>query len=492
MNYTNGEFIDSDNHFSSFNPSNGAVIGRIAIASTKDVTSAVDAARKSQRPWREMSRIQRADIFDKLCQLIKERTDELTGLISLETGKSFNESRAEVIEALHMVQYCFGKGREPIGQVIASEIPDRDSYILRKPKGVIAVIPAWNFPFAVPFWNCGPSLLEGNTVVFKPSELTPLVGSAIAKLHHDAGFPPGVFNLVNGDGTVGEHLVKSDVDHIVFTGSAEVGMSIRKHCAETWHKTCGCEMGSKSACVVFSDANRELAVNASLNSAFKLSGQRCVSSGRILVQRNIVLDFAEQFVEQVKKSFVCDPLDITPSTIDKRNKASVHFGPMISAEQRSKVIAFNDMVRKDKNATVLYDGGMPNGVGFFLNPFVYQVEWGNKPYLKQEVFGPHVAIIPFDDVDEAIEIYNDTEYGLALGILTDDFRKARKMRDNCNFGMGYWNGGSIAAESHFPFGGTGKSSNGQPSAAGTFDCVVHKVTWAVNHGVTLSFPQGMK
>jgi acyl-CoA reductase-like NAD-dependent aldehyde dehydrogenase len=141
--------------------------------------------------------------------------------------------------------------------------------------------------------------------------------------------------------------------------------------------------------------------------------------------------------------------------------------------------------------TLNWNLGNAKRPGYFLEPFVYQVNWGDKPYLKQEVFGPHVAIVPFKDADDAIRIYNDTEYGLAVGILTNDFRKARKLRDNCDFGLGYWNGGSIAAESHLPFGGVKKSGNGFPSAAGMFDAVVHKVSWSVNHG-GLSFPQGLK
>ena len=196
-----------------------------------------------------------------------------------------------------MIQYCFGKGRENNGDIISSELPDRDGFIIRKPKGVVAVIAPWNFPFAVGgCWNAGPSILEGNTVVLKPSELSPLVGRITAELYHEAGFPPGVFNLLQGDGKVGEMIVTNDlVDHVAFTGSAEVGRFVRVACANSWHKTCNCEMGSKSAVIVFDDCNLELAVSACLNSAFKLSGQRCV----------LLADcwFKDQFCKNLKANF---------------------------------------------------------------------------------------------------------------------------------------------------------------------------------------------
>jgi aldehyde dehydrogenase (NAD+) len=485
-NYVNSIFKSHrGDTFQSFNPSTEEPIGEFPQSTENEVNDCVEVARDAFHKWKSISRVKRADYFDKLCQVLKVKTEEITRAISVETGKSLNESRAEVIEALHMAQYCFGKGREPSGEIVSSELEERDSYVIRKPKGVVAVIAPWNFPFAIGgFWCAGPALLEGNTVVFKPSELTPMIGQLTAELYHEAGFPPGVFNLVHGDGQVGDWLARGKVDHVAFTGSAEVGQHIRKVCADSWHKTSSCEMGSKSAVIVFDDCDLDLAVSAALNSAFKLSGQRCVSAGRFIVQETIFDKFKAKFLEQVDKALAVDPFVPT-------NGASITFGPLISNEQKERVLKFNQLVRDDKDATVLFDRGNAKRPGYFLEPFVYQVNWGDKPYLKQEVFGPHVAIVPFKDADDAIRIYNDTEYGLAVGILTNDFRKARKLRDNCDFGLGYWNGGSIAAESHLPFGGVKKSGNGFPSAAGMFDAVVHKVSWSVNHG-GLSFPQGLK
>lgn len=486
MNYI-GEFIPARNDFESLNPCTGQVIGRFPQSNAADVNSAVEMASRNLPGWRALSRIQRAEYILALCKVLETRVEFVAKWISLETGKSLNESRAEVVEALHMAQYCFGKGREACGEVVSSEIADRDSYVIRKPKGVVAVVAPWNFPFAIGgFWCAAPALLEGNTVVFKPSELTPIIGQITAELYYEAGFPKGVFNMIHGDGEVGRMLVEHQkVNHIAFTGSVDVGRSIRRACADG-EKTCSCEMGSKSAVMVFGDADMDIAVPACLNSAFKLSGQRCVSSGRFLVQRSVLEKFKEKFLESASKVFVGDPFEEVPSD------APLSFGPLVSSVQMERVMSFNEMVRNDPDATVILDVPCEREGGYFLGPFVYQVEWSDKPYLKQEVFGPHVAIVPFDDVCDAIRIYNDTPYGLALGAITNDFRTMRDVRNWCDAGMIYFNLGSIGAESHLPFTGVKMSGNGGSSAAGTFDTVVHKVAVSVNHARSINFPQGLK
>lgn len=486
-NFINGVWEPARSDFLSDNPSTEEEVGTFPRSSKEEITRAIKSARDSQFTWRSLSRIARAEYFDKLCQVIKNRIYYIVEYISKETGKTKNESLAEVNEALHMAQYTFGKGRESYGEVLSSEIALRDSYVIRKPKGVVAVIAPWNFPFAIGgFWCAAPALLEGNTVVFKPSEDAPVVGQIIAELYKEAGFPPGVFNLIHGNGEVGNALVHSDVDHICFTGSAEVGQSIRRICADSWHKTYSCELGSKSAVMVFADSDIKLALNAAIASAYKLSGQRCVSSGRILVENSIFFEFAEKFVEMSKRVKIGDPLD--------DNNPDVMMGPLINRKQLNRVVEFNRLAASDKYTQVLLTSTHPEGKGHFLTPFVYTTKWRfpeKRPFLSKEVFGPHVALIPFNNLDEAISIYNDTEYGLALGVITNDMKKAREVRERCDFGLGYWNSGSIAAESHLPFSGVKKSGVGGGSVAATFDAVTHKVTWTVNHG-PLSFPQGLK
>src|SRR5712692_4794953 len=286
----------SGDQFESHNPAHwDEVIGVFPNAGPKEAEQAVHAARQAYPGWRRTSRIRRAELFDNLAQIVKREQDRLAELMSRECGKVITECRAEVVEGLHMIQYVFGTGRMPIGEIVASEISEKDAFMRRKPWGVAAVITPWNFPFAVPLWMLGPSLLEGNTAVYKPSEDTPAIGQRLVELFEEAGFPPGVVNLVHGDGAVGEALVKNaDVNVVLFTGSYDVGHRIQQLSAEHFDRIVACEMGSKSAVIVCADARLDLAVNAALISGFKTSGQRCVSAGRILVAESIFDRFAEK------------------------------------------------------------------------------------------------------------------------------------------------------------------------------------------------------
>lgn len=497
-NYVNGWFeIDTDwQIFNAINPSTEKVYGEFPLTNESGVLQAVEYARKAFGPWRSLSRVARAEFFDKLAQLLKRDHEALRDAISVETGKNLNESHAEVIEALHMCQYVASMGRQPYGEVVASELATKDSYVIRKPRGVVAVISPWNFPLAIgSFWCAAPAILEGNTVVHKCSELTPMINQMVAQLYHEAGFPKGVFNLIHGDGSTGSHLVRADVDVVLFTGSSEVSQNIKQHCATTYSKTCSSECGSKSATIIFDDGDMNLALDVAVASAFKLSGQRCVSSSRLLIQRSIFDQFAEAFVERARTGvFVSDPFQCGENCNGK-----LCYGPLISAEHHARVHSFNEIVRHDSDAVVLYDPDAVEGSlksqgwsGYFMRPFVYKCEWLNKEFLKNEVFGPHVALIPFDNLDDAIRIYNDTDYGLALGIVTDDYRKHRRIAQECTTGMLYVNGGSIAAESHLPFSSWKKSGYGA-SASATWKAVTHSMTITTNYEEgKVSWAQGMK
>src|SRR5437879_1763442 len=238
----------SGDQFESHNPAHwDEVIGVFPNAGPKEAEQAVMAAREACPAWRRTSRIRRAELFDNLAQIVKREQDRLAELMARECGKVISESKAEVIEGLHMIQYVFGTGRMPTGDVLASEIAEKDAFMRRKPWGVVAVITPWNFPFAVPLWMLGPSLVEGNTVVFKPSEDTPAIGQRIVELFEEAGFPPGVINLIHGEGEAGEALVKNPgVNCVLFTGSYEVGRRIQELSASLPDRICANEMGSKS------------------------------------------------------------------------------------------------------------------------------------------------------------------------------------------------------------------------------------------------------
>jgi len=487
MNYINGGWAPHRPDFQSLNPSTEAEIGLFPETQGVEITEAIQYAKQAFPKWRDLSRVKRAEYFDRLCGLIKENSDRLVNAISLETGKTKNESLAEVNEALHMAQYTFGMGRMQCGNMVSSEISEKDSYVIRKPKGVVAVISPWNFPLAIgAFWCVAPALLEGNTVVFKPSEDSPMVAQIAVELYDKAEFPEGVINLIHGRGGTGRILAAhKDVNHICFTGSAEVGQQIKKACADTWNKSCSCEMGSKSAVIVCSDADLDMAADACVASAIKLSGQRCVSAGRIIIEHSVYDAFTKKFFERIGKQKPGDPFEDADAT----------YGPLISQQQFNRVVEYNRQATEDQHTTVLMPASRVARKGWYVTPHVYTTKWQKdekRPFLKQEVFGPHIALLPFDDLQEAIDIYNNTDFALAMGVMTNDFRKARKVRQEAIYGIGYWNGGTIAAESHLPFTGLKRSGYGHGSAAGTFDAVVDKVTWTVNHAGGLEFPQGLE
>ncbi len=461
------------------------VVGVFPSATAADVDHALSAARNAFPAWRRMSRIHRADLFDQLAQLVKRDTDRLAELMARECGKVVSECRAEVIEGLHMIQYVFGTGRMPVGDVLASEISDKDAFMRRKPWGVVAVITPWNFPFAVPLWMLGPSLVEGNTVVFKPSEDTPAVGQRLVELFEEAGFPPGVINLIHGGGEAGEALVRDPrVNVVLFTGSYAVGHRIQELSAEHHDRIVACEMGSKSAVIVCEDARLDLAVTCGIVSAFKTSGQRCVSAGRILVAEKIFDRFAEKFVATAKRLRIGDPLDQGNFT-----------GPVIHRSAVEKVEYYNDLARREGGQVLLEGGRLVHGqhaTGCYLTPFIYRME--PRPgvrSIREEVFGPHLALIPFRTNEDAVRLYNDTEYGLSMAVITEDYRTMRLFRDECEYGMGYVNLPCIGAEVHLPFGGVKKSGNGHPSAAGLIETVTHKTAWTVNHATEVKMAQGL-
>src|SRR5262245_27209571 len=410
--------------FESRSPARHAeVVGTFPTAGPAGADEAVAAARAAYPGWRRTSRVLRAELFDNLAQIVKRETDDLARLMARECGKVVTECKAEVVEGLHMIQYVFGTGRMPAGDVLASEIAEKDAFVRRKPWGVVAVITPWNFPFAVPLWMLGPSLVEGNTAVFKPSEDTPAIGQRLVELFVEAGFPAGVINLVHGDAVVGEALVRNpDVNVILFTGSYEVGSHIQQVSAGFHDRIVAAEMGSKSAVIVCKDARMDLAVNAALISGFKTSGQRCVSAGRILVHESIIDRFNQELPAKVKRLKIGNPLD-----------ASHFTGPVINDSAVQKVESYNSLA-KQEGAQILIDGGKmtdaDHAKGTYLSPFLYRIE--HKPgvrVVREEVFGPHLAIVPFKDNEDAARIYNDTQYGLSMAVITEDYRAMRFFRE---------------------------------------------------------------
>jgi len=490
MNYIDGKWreAESGQRIESRSPADvSQVIGTVARSGIDDVALAVQAAQAAFPAWSQTSRIVRGEYLDRVAQLVKREAGKLAQLIARESGKPINEAMADVVEGLHMLQYQFGLSRIPAGEIVASEIPDKDAFIFRRPRGVVAAITPWNFPFAIPLWLIGPSLLEGNTVVLKPSEETPVVAQRLVEMFHESGLPPGVLNLVQGTGEeAGATLVRHPhVNVVLFTGSYEVGMDILNACSYPPHKLAVCEMGGKNGIIVCDDANLDVAVHASILSAFKTAGQRCTSASRLIVHERILDEFERRFVEQTRRIVIGDPL-----------RSTTFMGPLINKHAVWRVEQYNELAVREGANVLMQADRLADGefaYGCYLTPFVYRMRHSSKAtVLQEEVFGPHVAIIPFSDLDEAIAIYNDTPYGLALAVFTGSYRTARRVREACQYGVGYWNLPTIGAEVHLPFGGVKRSGTGIPSAAGLIHAVTRTVTWTTGSGIDIIMAQGLR
>ncbi len=490
--YIDGEWVDGHGSetFESRNPATGETLGDFQQGTEEDVREAIAAADAVEEEWQSMSRIDRAEYLWDIYNELKDRHQELGEVVTKECGKEISEGKADVAEAWHMVEWAAGDARHPKGDIVPSEIPSKDAYMRRKPRGVVGCITPWNFPVAIPFWHMAVSLVEGNTVVWKPAEQTPWCGQIIAEMFEDAGIPDGVFNMVQGFGDAGAAIVDDDrVDTVLFTGSAEVGQQIAQEVAGDPGKLAACEMGGKNGIVVTEEADLDIAVHSAVMSSFKTTGQRCVSSERLIVHEDLYDEFKERFVEVAEKVAVGDPLD-----------DSTFMGPAIEPDHVEKIQKYNDLAREEAenvlvDRTELDDSEIPGGHedGHWVGPFVYEVDYDpNLRCIKEEVFGPHVALIEYSgDIERAVEIHNDTPYGLAGAIISEDYRQINYYRDNAEVGLSYGNLPCIGAEVQLPFGGVKKSGNGYPSAREVIEAVTERTAWTLNNSKDIEMAQGL-
>jgi aldehyde dehydrogenase (NAD+) len=487
-----GEWTDGsgDETFVSENPATGETLAEFHRGTEADVQRAVDAAEDAFEEWRDMSHIDRAEVLWEVYHELRERTDELGEIVTKECGKEISEGRADVVEAYHMVEWAAGDARHPKGDVVPSEIPSKDSYMRRQPRGVVGCITPWNFPVAIPFWHMAVALVEGNTVVWKPAEQTPWCGQIIAEMMTDAGVPDGVFNMIQGFGDAGNAIVEDDrVPTVLFTGSAEVGHQIADKLGGRPGREVSVEMGGKNAIVITEEADLDIAVHSALMSSFKTTGQRCVSSERLIVHEDVYDEFKERYVSLAEQVAVGDPLE-----------EDTFMGPVVDESQVEKFHEYNDLARKE-GANVLVDreelddDEIPDGHGdgHWVGPFVYEADHDEDlRCIKEEVFGPHVALLEYSgDVDDAIEIHNDVDYGLAGAIISEDYRQINRYRDHGEVGLAYANLPCIGAEVQLPFGGVKKSGKGAPSARAVIEAVTERTAFTLNNSKDIEMAQGL-
>ncbi len=455
-NYINGEWVESTTgeYFENRNPANWEeVIGYFPKSNKEDVDKAVAAAREAYKEWRLVPAPKRAEILFKLAQMIKDRKEELAKDMTREMGKILIETRGDVQEAIDMTFFIAGEGRRLHGQTTPSELRNKFQMSVRIPVGIVAMITPWNFPMAIPSWKLIPALVCGNTVVFKPASDTPLSAYNLVKLCEEAGVPKGVVNLVFGGGSdVGVPLATHpDVRIVSFTGSSEVGAEINKMCAPSFKKV-SLEMGGKNAMIIMDDANLEMAVEGALWGSFGTTGQRCTATSRIIVHKNIMKSFLNEFIEKAKNLRVGNGLD--PST---------QMGPVINEAQLNKILEYIE-IGKGEGAHLIYGGKrLINGnykKGWFIEPTIFTDVFPKMRIAQEEIFGPVVVIIEAKDLDEAIEIVNDCNYGLSSSIYTQNLNSAFKAIRDIYTGITYVNAPTIGAEVHLPFGGTKHTGNG--------------------------------
>ncbi len=406
---------NSGKTFDVLNPATEQVIATVPAAGDADVDAAVGAARTcfESDEWRGLSARQRGRLLYKAGELLAARRDDVAKLETEQNGKPFFESKIDVAMTVETLKYYAGWADKPTGNVVPVENNDF-VYTVREPTGVVAAIVPWNFPLNLASWKLAPALAVGCTVVLKPASETPLSALAMAEIIHDAGFPRGAFNVVTGGGsTVGTALVKHpDVNKIAFTGSTAVGKRIMRDAADTL-KRVTLELGGKSPNIIFQDADLKAAVRGAQNGIFYGKGEVCAAGSRLLVERSVHDQVVEQLAERAKKLVPGDPLD-----------KSTRLGAIVSQQQQETVLRYIEAGKREARLVAGGNARKVNGKGFYVEATVFD---GAKPGMKivdEEIFGPVLAVMSFEDLDEAIHLANQTMYGLAAGIWTKDITKA--------------------------------------------------------------------
>ncbi len=448
----NGEWVSASSGatFDVINPASGQVVEKVADLSASDCAKAIDAAESAFPKWAAMTAKERATVLRRWFNLITEHTDRLAVLITEEMGKPFAEARGEVAYGASFVDWFAEEGRRIYGDVIKPHMTDKRILVIKQPVGVVAAITPWNFPLAMITRKVSPALAAGCTVVIKPSEDTPLTALAVCELANQAGMPAGVINCVTGMDApgIGEVLTRdSRVRKVTFTGSTQVGKILYRQCAESVKKL-SLELGGNAPFIVFDDGDLDAAVDGAMLCKFRNAGQTCVCANRILVQSGIHDRFVDAFVERVKSMKVADG-----------TTEGSEIGPLINADGKAKVEAHvNDALAK--GATAVCGGSAHDAGPLFYSPTVLVGVTKEMRMASEETFGPVAPIYRFDHEDEAVQLANDTPYGLAAYFYTEDLSRTFRVYEALDYGIIGVNTGIISTEVA-PFGGFKESGLGR-------------------------------
>lgn len=459
-NHINGEWVPaaSGATFENRSPSapNSDPLGYFPNSDKTDVDKAVAAAKAAFKTWSKTPAPERGNLLRKLAVIIEERKERWAVEMSHEMGKTVTEAKGDIQEAIDMAYYMAGEGRRLFGVTTPSELNNKVAWTQRFPVGVCGLITPWNFPIAVPSWKTLPALICGNTIVWKPAEDAPLMGHRYMQAIADAGFPPGVVNLIHGEGEqAGQPIAEHpDVSLVSFTGSNEVGRKLGGICGASLKALC-LELGGKNAAIVMDDANLDLAVDGLAWGAFGTSGQRCTATSRMIVHRAVV----DEVIERLKKKAAA-------IKIGEPSNADTEVGPVINKAAFEKILNYIE-IGKAEGATLVFGGKPleePNG-GYYVEPTLFADVTPSMRIAQEEIFGPVGSLITVDSFEEAIEVANSVNYGLSSAIYTKDVNKAFRAIRDLEAGISYVNAPTIGAEVHLPFGGVKGTGNGHREAA---------------------------
>jgi 5-carboxymethyl-2-hydroxymuconic-semialdehyde dehydrogenase len=476
-----GHFINGANvkgagaAFDVLEPATGGVIGRAHDATRDELNQAVAAAKAAFPKWAATPGDKRKAILHKIADLITQRADEIAETECLDAGQAWRFMSKAALRGAE--NFRFFADRAPSagdGQSLPSG--DHLNYTTRHPIGPVAVITPWNTPFMLSTWKIAPALAAGCTVVHKPAEWSPYSARLLVEIAHEAGLPPGVFNSINGLGeTTGKALTEHpDIKAVAFVGESKTGSAIMRQGSETL-KRVHFELGGKNPVVVFADADQEKALDAAIFMIYSLNGQRCTSSSRLLVQRSIYDQFVAKVAERVKKLKVGDPFD--PAT---------EVGPLIHPKHLAKVSSYMS-VATEGGARILAGGKTRDGGGYFFDPTLFSDAKQSMRIAQEEIFGPVLTAIPFDDEADAIKIANDVQYGLAAYLWTNDLGRALRVSNALEAGM-VWVNSENVRHLPTPFGGVKSSGIGRDGGDWSFDFYMETKNVALAYG-THSVPR---
>lgn len=431
--------------FETRNPATGEVLATFPLATKDELGEAARAAKGAFEKWHKTPAPRRGELLLEAARVFRRKKEELGRIVTTEMGKVIAEGRGDVQEVIDFYEYAAGEGRRMFGETVPSELPNKMCLTIRVPVGPVGLITPWNFPMAIPGWKSGAALIAGCPFILKPSSLTPLCAAKFVEVLDEAGFPPGVVNMLTGSGSVvGDGLVAHpDIRAISFTGGVDTGRHVYEGAAKKMIKV-GLELGGKNPILAMDDADLELLMDGVMFGAFGTAGQRCTAASRLIVHQKIYDQVVEELTARAEKLRVGNPID-----------EKTDMGPVASEDQEKKVLEYIEVGRKEGDTLLTGGEKLTGGAfdkGFFIAPTLFAVD-RRKRLALEEIFGPVLSVLKAKDFDDAVAIANSVKYGLSSSIYTKDLRWAFRAMHELEAGITYVNAPTIGAEVQLPFGG---------------------------------------